>query len=217
MDNGVQYYGLGLGTSQYMYEQLALQYTDRNNRVDVSNPLFHKIFEIYQETYKIIGRDPLGNTGPFMKDKNVAMFAGNVESLIEEATRQKDTLPDWDIVTFPHFQGQPETAPPVMGVYMVSSLSEHKDEAMRLIDAMLSKENTQKMYDQYMNPEFAKKNTKAVTTVKQSLYVPGDFDGKGNAMFNKKIREMNKDNKDINTVLREMREELQKQIDEEFQ
>src|SRR5690606_24616722 len=49
MDNGVQYYGLGLGTSQYMYEQLALQYTDRNNRVDVSNPLFHKIFEIYQE------------------------------------------------------------------------------------------------------------------------------------------------------------------------
>ncbi|GAA3404722.1 ABC transporter substrate-binding protein [Paenibacillus hodogayensis] len=213
VDGGTAYTGLGLGTSQYMYEQSALHYQNKQRKVDLSNPLFGKIFHIYQKAYNVIGKDPLGNVDAFMKDKNVAMFAGHVGVLIEEATRQKDTLPNWDIVTFPVFEETPNSAPPINGVYMVASTSEHKDETIRLIDAILSKDNTKAIEDGYMNPEFAKKNINAVKAPKQSLYVPGAFDTQGNALFNKKIRELNKNGGDINTSQREMQEELQKVVD----
>ncbi|CAG7631943.1 hypothetical protein PAESOLCIP111_03332 [Paenibacillus solanacearum] len=215
-DNGTQYYGLNLGTTQYLYEANELAYTDAKGTVDLSNPLFEKILRVYQESFKISGKE-LGNVDPFMKDKNIAMFAGNVDKLITEAERQKDTLPNWDIVTFPRFSDKPVKVPPVNGVYMLASTSEHKAEALALIDALLSPENSKKQEAQYINPEFAKKNVNGVKLPKQSLYVPGEFDATGNAVFNNIVRAMNKNNADINTSLRDFKEQLQKQVDEKKQ
>jgi len=197
-----------------MYESAALNYTDANNKVDLSNPLFSKIFQVYQEAHQITGREVVGNADPFKKDKNVAMFAGNVDAFIQDADRNKDQYPNWDIVTFPHFDGMPMTVPPTNGVYMVASTSEHKEQALLLIDALLSRENTKQVEDQYMNPEMLKKNVNAVKAPKQSLYVPGEFDSKGNAEFNNRIRDMEKNNVDINTELRTFAENLQKTIEE---
>ncbi|WP_028547451.1 ABC transporter substrate-binding protein [Paenibacillus sp. UNC451MF] len=213
-DNGTQYYGIGLGTSQYMYEAAELSYTDAKGNIDLSNPLFEKIFNVYQEAYKITGKETLGNVDPFTKDKNVAMFAGNVDKFIQESERQKDSYPNWDIVTFPSFSEKPNKVPPTNGVYMVASTSEHKVEALRLIDLLLAPENNKKIEQQFMNAEFVKKNVNAVKSPKQSLYVPGEFDSIGNSIFNNMIRAMNKDSVDINTSLRGMKEQIQKQMDE---
>jgi multiple sugar transport system substrate-binding protein len=213
-DNGVKYYGIGLPTTQYMYEAAELSYTDASGNITMNSPLFEKILQIYQEAYKITGRETLGNSDPFLKDKDVAMFAGNIDKFVQDSERLKDTYPNWDMVTFPTFTGMPVKVPPTNGVYMVASTSENKVQALKLIDALLAPENTKNTEALYMNNETKKHNVNAIKGPKQSLYVPGEFDGIANSAFNNAVRNMNKNGTDINTAMRSMKEDLQKQISE---
>jgi multiple sugar transport system substrate-binding protein len=215
-DGGQQYTGLLIQSPQFMVEQLALNYTDKNNKANLSNPLFKEIFRVYNDAYKAIGKDPIGAIAGFQKDKNVAMFAGNVRAMIEDATRDKDNQPNWNIVTFPSFKGYADFVPPIVGIYAVSSISQHKDEALQLIDLLLGDELSKDIVDQYMNPVFSSQmNVNAVKAVKQSLYTTGEYDSDGNGLLTKSIRDVNKGNGDANTAIRQLQEDLQKKIDEE--
>jgi ABC-type glycerol-3-phosphate transport system substrate-binding protein len=176
--------------------------------------LFKEILRINHEAFLVMGSDPVLSLNKFMKDKNVAMFAGNVRSLIEQATENKDNLPNWDLVTYPSFKEAPDTVPPITGLWCITSTSKHKDEALQLIDILMSKEMAQEELNQYLNPEFKKKHVEAVSIVKQSLSVAGEFDAQGNNQLNKTIDDMNKNNLDVNTAIQQMQEALQKKIDE---
>jgi ABC-type Fe3+ transport system substrate-binding protein len=144
----------------------------------------------------------------------MAMFAGNIRTtLLENATRQKDELPNWDMVSYPYFKGQPFVSPTTRGVYAVASTSGNPDAAMELIDALLSKEVADTIMDQFMNPELEKKNIKALE-MPENTFLPDKYDSIGANLLGKKLNQMTKDNLDVNTTLRQLQDEMQKAYDE---
>jgi multiple sugar transport system substrate-binding protein len=213
LDGGVQYVGLGIGAPGKIREQNMLSLIGKDGKVDLSNPLFSRIFDLWKRTYSEINQGKNG-TNVFVKDKIMAMFAGNIRTtLLENATRQKDELPNWDMVSYPYFKGQPFVSPTTRGVYAVASTSGNPDAAMELIDALLSKEVADTIMDQFMNPELEKKNIKALE-MPENTFLPDKYDSIGANLLGKKLNQMTKENLDVNTTLRQLQDEMQKAYDE---
>jgi multiple sugar transport system substrate-binding protein len=209
-EGGVQYKGLFLDIPEYMMQQLALNYSTKDGKADLSSPLWSEIFKVHKKAFDELGAV---REGDFAKDQNIAMFAGRIRNLIDAATINKDSMFKWDVATYPSFKEAPNKVPPVVGVYAVAATSEHKDHAFKLVSELLSDELGKDVIDGYLNPEFKTKNVKAVKDVKQALYVPGEYDSVARPIVNKKINEL-KDGKDVNTAMREAQEELQKAFDQ---
>jgi multiple sugar transport system substrate-binding protein len=208
-DGGIQYKGLFMDIPEYMMQQLALSYTNKAGKADLSAPGWAEIFRLHKRAF-----DELGNVraGDWAKDQNIAMFAGRIRNFIDSATINKDSMFKWDVATYPTFKEAPNTVPPVLGVYAITSISEHKDAAFRLVTELLSDELGQDEIASFLNPEFKVKNVKSVRDVKQALYKPGEFDSVARPIVNKKINEL-LNGKDVNTAIREAQEEMQKAVD----
>jgi hypothetical protein len=146
-----------------------------------------------------------------MKDRNVAMMIGNVNSIIVQAPELEGDL-NWDLVTLPHFAGQPVVLPSASGFFAITSKSEHKDLTMQVLSILLEENSDRVVYE---NPAAMKRNMGAIKNQKVSLDVPSRYEALFDSILVKKIQEMVSKDKDVNTTLRELQEELQKSLDQQ--
>jgi len=137
---------------------------------------------------------------------------------------------NWDMAQYPSFPERPDTYGMIKpSVLSVATTSKHKDEALQVIDLVVS-HDVQLIYSRMgvisplKDPEMRKQfgadlpflqgkhveaafKSKPAPYVRQSLY-----SDKGQSILNKKFAQLNA-GKDINTVLREIDEEIVKHIE----
>ncbi|RKN85519.1 extracellular solute-binding protein [Paenibacillus ginsengarvi] len=198
----------------------------------VLNEKWKQIYEMYKTIFAIPGYQEKfvspGNYGEFTKG-NVAMFAGI--NLLPYISKVTDTL-NWDMAAFPSFKEAPGIGHEFDGHgIVVTSISENKDAAYKVVEVLLSEETQLDMSRNAKMPvlqeakvkeEFGKnvgylkgKNIQAIyksTPAKSHISTP--YDSKARTAMNKYNTEVLKGAKDINTALRQMDEEINKIIAE---
>ncbi|MBD2862214.1 ABC transporter substrate-binding protein [Paenibacillus oceani] len=198
----------------------------------VAGEKWKEIYEMYKTLYEIPGYKENfvspGNYGEFTKGK-VAMFAGI--NLLPYISKVSDQL-NWDMAAFPSFKEAPGIGHEFDGHgIVVTSISENKDAAYKVVEVLLSEETQLDMSqnakmpvlkDAKVREEFGKnvaylkgKNIQAIyKSTPAKSHVSTLFDSKARTAMNKYNTEVLKGTKDINTALRQMDEEINKIIAE---
>jgi multiple sugar transport system substrate-binding protein len=216
LEGGVQYRGLvNIGLPNVLRSQFGLQYTDRNDTVDLSAPQWAQMVKYVKDL--AVAQDNLdlvvnANVNPFLKEQTAAMLAGVVTTAFSNIEESEGKV-DWNMVTLPRIWGsQDVTLPGSSGFYAITSTSKNKEAAAQLLQAIYDS-NTAKANIE--RPVLAKRNLAAIKDKKRAIPVAGRYDGALTTILNNKLLEMIKQNKDVNTVIREMTEEMQKRVDQD--
>ncbi|CAG7627021.1 ABC transporter substrate-binding protein [Paenibacillus allorhizosphaerae] len=142
LDNGVQYRGLDPDHLTRILFPLGLNLVDlKTSRSLVTGDDYRKGFENGKAIYSIPGNKPANlkqsAITAFMKEKNVGMLASiNIFNNLKQYPEL-----NWDVAQFPSYKDKPNT----FGMYdlhtiMISKSSQHKDDAMRVLEVLFSRE-----------------------------------------------------------------------------
>jgi multiple sugar transport system substrate-binding protein len=204
----------------------------KSQKSNVTDDKWKQIFQMYKTIYEIPGykekfSNP-NNFGEFTKG-NLAMLAGL--NILPSISKVADKL-NWDMVSFPSLKEAPNTGHEFDGHgIVVTSISEKKDAAYKVVEVLLSEENQLNMArngkvpllkDQKVRDEYGKnvaflqgKNLKAIyKTTPAKSHIPTPYDSKARTIMNKYNKDILIGAKDLNTALREMDEEITKMIAE---
>lgn len=163
----------------------------------------------------------------FLKDQNVAMFAG----LTNIPITQDMSEINWEVVTLPAYKELPGVGPQLYpGYFGVSSISKHPDEAMQVIHFLLSDEfqmswartgnmpavHSQALLDVFAaDTDFKDKNVRNAFFVNYSAIAPKRIhDSAVESLLSKYNKDLALGNIDLNTMLRTIQEEANKILDE---
>jgi multiple sugar transport system substrate-binding protein len=236
-EDGIDFRGLAInGNSNRLGEQLSLPMVDPKTLKGVlQTDKWKLVMQTYQKLYTIPGNflEPAQGVAAFEKDRYVAMFAGMSARIGELEQLQNQGNPmNWDMATTPTFKEAPKM---VFGngpyYLMQSTTSKHKDEAFAVIDlltqddeqTMISKQARRsslkdKKYQDIFGTELVSMKGKNIAAVFKMTPAPlppttiYETDG-----FNQVVaagRLVAKDaSLDVNTVLREAEEKLNKAIE----
>jgi ABC-type glycerol-3-phosphate transport system substrate-binding protein len=230
VDNGVQYSGLDIDTlSRLTYPLSIIPVEARTNKVTVNNNSFKEAFEMGKRIFSIPENPYKLNINRFVKDKTLAMIATvNIFDLLDKSDV------NWDVVQYPSYKENPN----MYGMYdlhaiMISSLSKHKDEAMKVIEVLLSDEvqtvssSTTGRLSPLINPEIQKAFGTKMTSLKgkniagifksKPAYAPpfSIYHSKASDILKKAFVDYIDDKKDVNTALREAEDEITQLIKSE--
>ncbi|MBD2865979.1 ABC transporter substrate-binding protein [Paenibacillus oceani] len=131
---------------QLAYQRSVLPVDAATKRASVNTPVWQDVFRLAQEIYSIPNNEPAnfndvnsGGHNRFMKDRNVAMYAGvNLAPLLKEPT---ETGLNWDVVQFPSTADKPNVYSTVDAhVIGMTSTTKHKEDAARVIELFTSNE-----------------------------------------------------------------------------
>jgi multiple sugar transport system substrate-binding protein len=234
-EDGVQYVGFDPNSVMFLASPLTNEYFDpKTGKANLSTPEWKRAYEMLNQIISIPnnrfpGKLKRWHNPEFANDKNIAMNA--VPNMIPEVLATAQGL-NWDMTTYPVYSDHPGIAPFAngRGLY-ISSTSKVKDAAFQVIATLLS-EDVQKIVSAngegpaVKTPEvvgvFAKdlpyaagKNTQSAVKVKQNAPMsPTKYDTLASGIvFNHTADLYN--GKDINTVIRETEEEINKKVAEE--
>ncbi|MFE5322779.1 ABC transporter substrate-binding protein [Paenibacillus sp. NPDC056579] len=232
-ENDVQYRGLDITNVPRLAQPLGLEYVDRKTeKAIVNTDTWKRVFELGKQVYTIPGNAPSANAElngqkGFLKSQTVAMLSDiNLFSQLTEA--EKSGL-NWDVVQHPYYKEQPN----VFGnasVYVVGATksSKHKEQALQVMEVMTSDEvqmnvsrlgrvsplkspDIQKAFGQD-NPLLKGKNTAGIVKshpVKYPVYVYRDLSEK---IVRQKFDDFAAGKADVNTLLRQAEEEINKAV-----
>jgi multiple sugar transport system substrate-binding protein len=230
--DGVQYKGLMFQDINNLASPLSLDYVDpKTGKAAVNNDGWKKGFELMRSIVTIPGNQPIKPQARFFDwkqefatNKSVAMMA-HISSLILNLSDLKDL--NWDMATYPTYPEKPGAwGQPDGQAIMVVPGSKHKDAAFQVIETLLSEEVQTTMSKWGDMPSIQNKAAEAVYG--QSLAQASDKNVK--ALFLNKpapwrtVSKYDQDastimathshdlyqGKDINTILREAQEDLDK-------
>ncbi|CAG7625246.1 ABC transporter substrate-binding protein [Paenibacillus allorhizosphaerae] len=237
-DGGVQYRGFHFqDVFQFTANQLSLPIVDsKTNKAAVNNDKWRKLFENYARFFTIPGNEVDdktygGHQNQFLKDKTIAMYVtSSIFSKLPDAL--KDGL-NFDMVTLPSFSEAPGITTQVDGgIRIVSSTSKHKDQAFLALSAMLSDEaqvwtarngNTAVLNDPKILEEFGKdieilKDRNRLGFVRNKPAPPSPsitkYDASAYSIVRSQFKKMVLTHADVNTILRETEELINKAIAE---
>ncbi|MFC3768493.1 ABC transporter substrate-binding protein [Paenibacillus sp. GCM10012303] len=198
----------------------------------VTNEKWKQIFQMYNTIYEIPGYKEKfvnpNNFGEFTKG-NLAMLAGL--NILPAISKVADKL-NWDMVAYPSLKEAPNTGHEFDGHgIVVTSISDKKDAAYKVVEVLLSEENQLLMARNGKMPivkaknvqeAFGQdvaflqgKNVKAIyKTTPARSHIPTPYDSKARTIMNKYNKDILTGAKDLNTALREMDEEITKMIAE---
>jgi multiple sugar transport system substrate-binding protein len=218
------------------YNQLSLPVVDaKTETAQMNNDGWKRMFDNFKRFYEIPGNELTSKTPPerdaFTKDRNLAMRAGNIYINAMREIDESANPMKWDMVTLPTFKEAPNTGISFIGHFLaISATSKYKQQAFAVIQEMVSdgfqlmrsEETTEGLV--LKNAEikkaagknissFSKINLQAVTKLKiaKSPRVT-EYDNKAYGVVTKKFKEYVQGGKDVNTVLRETNEEINKMI-----
>lgn len=227
-EGDVQYRGMEPEQPKMSGYQLGLEAIDTKTlKATFNNDGWKRIFTLLKSFYDIPGNDKIqGGINPFIKDRNLAMYPTNnvLPTLV--------ALPDfnWDIAQYPSFKDKPNIGMRSDAwILHITQTSRHKDEAFAAISTILSEEVQADMAKNARFPvlQFPTLNTVFGQNVPQlkgkhleavfksqasEPKLITKFDGNAEDEMRKGIAAVVKGEKDINTALRDMEENLNKTI-----
>lgn len=231
-DEGVQYRGLEPNVPERMASQLSLPFVDPETNQSVLNTEpWQKIFNQMLEIYSIPGNEEVTFKGDgqqlFTKERRLAMFPELNIITAEDMSSDPDF---WDMASYPVFPEAPnrETGPD-LHVLLVSSVSKHKDDAFRVISAVVSDEvqvdmarygKLNVMADSSLKAAFAEnldymadKNIQGVfRNMPAEPYPATLYDREAITILTQEIKQVVAGDKDVNTALRDANERLNQAI-----
>ncbi|MFE5321562.1 hypothetical protein ACFQ88_22920 [Paenibacillus sp. NPDC056579] len=217
-EGGVEYHGLDIQWPwRYLPFAYGLPFTDTEGKVDLANPGWAEVLRLYKRAY-----DEQNNYANndfivqhFLKTRDVAMYAGNASAIIEDHDNKFGEF-NWDMVTFPKYSGRELIWPANPFMFAPTKSSKHRELAFELTLAFQSEPmlETDRAKEQEMKNRLqsANKNIEAIYAMKPVKYVASKYDATANTTLQKKMAEL-QIGKDINTVLREWKEETEKQVE----
>ncbi|CAG7623225.1 hypothetical protein PAESOLCIP111_02497 [Paenibacillus solanacearum] len=230
LDNGVQYRGLEPNVTERLGAQLSLPLVDgKTNRTLINSEQWRKVMNQMVSIYEIPGNGTIApkskGTNQFVKERILAMTPdGNLLKSLSET-------PDfWDMVTIPVWPEAPKIGmSPDEHIMVVSKVSKHKDDAMRVISSLLSDEvqmdmskngRTSVMKDPKIQGAFAQdleymkgKNIQAVFKTQMAIYDATLYDTEAINGLATALNNVVTKGKDVNTALREAEESVNKKIE----
>ncbi|MDF2717165.1 MAG: family 1 extracellular solute-binding protein [Paenibacillus sp.] len=231
-DGNVQINGFHYNFLNVIYKnQLALPFVDpKTNKAAVNNEQWAQWVKVMTSFYTIPGNQPaVDEKTAFLKNQTLAMRTGP-----NYMTELAASGMNWDVVSFPHFAGK-ERAGTQMNApyYAIPPASKNKDAAFQVISYLMSDEVAIELARQGRIPilkseavrgEFGKgiaglekKNISAF--FKDTIAKPAPlskYDGAAKSTFNSVLITLLGGQKDINTGLREMEDQINKQIEQEL-
>lgn len=232
--DGIQYRGLVTMPPTYVLTQLSLHYVDPETEEPVVNsPEWRKGLETLKEMHTIQGNEDSHGWHNMFGDRNIAMLPRvNIYEQTYSLT-EEDIHIDWDIVQYPYFSDQPNVGyGSAAHNVLVSSMTEHPDDAFLALTAILSDE-AQQIAAEYMKipvvdneelsanfgknfPIFEGKNVEAILKT-EAAPVPIDkftiYDDEARHIVNRIFEEkVIGEDLDINSAIRLAEEEIAEMI-----
>ncbi|CAG7632753.1 hypothetical protein PAESOLCIP111_03411 [Paenibacillus solanacearum] len=235
-EDGVQYIGVDPDYPENVTRQYSLPYVDEKEEKPLMNTQGYKTaFSKLKAIYDIPGfigekNKFMYTTNGFFKDRILAMYpvwGDGVVGTFEDTANQGNPV-NWDMVTYPAFEDRPGVGKPVdLHLMMLSPKSKHPEEAFRVIEALVSDEaqiamnktgrmtslnndSVKKTYASELK-SFQGKNVQAVFKTKPAPIVkPTDYDLPFKQLIREGAKDMAQNNKDVNTVLREVQDKAEK-------
>lgn len=229
VDNGVQYRGWDVGSIVRLAQPLGLEYIDRKTEKAItSSESWKRVFELGKQIYSIPGNEPSKDSNKnglngFIKDRTVAMM--NETSKFSQLKAAEGL--NWDVVQIPFFKDRPN----IYGnstVYMVGAVptTKHMDQVLQVIEVLtsdevqmnvsksgrispLKSEVVRKAFGQG-DPSLKDKNIAGIVKskpVKYPIYLNREI---AEPLTTKKFDVFLKGPDDVNVVLRELDEEINK-------
>lgn len=238
-EEGVDYRGLIISPAHsFRLNSLSVPYIDpETNQTTFETDLFRRMLETYTRIYAIDGNQfPAGQASygrqlaTFDSDQTTAAFIG-LSTL--GAVRFKDTL-NWDVASHPVYEDQPNIGPQSYPTHFyITNTSEHKDIAFQVTAYMTSEgfqyhlaregimpvlEDTGFIEDFGINvPYYEGKNITALLPKQYASPMPiSPYRSIAEPIVRGKYEEVITGQKDINTALREAKEEADKAIADEI-
>lgn len=231
---GIQYKGLATMPATFFGTQLALDYVDfETNEPLVNSEDWRKAFETLREIHTLPGNEDAYGWLGIIGDQTIAMYPRvNVYEQVMDLDEDELTV-NWDIVQYPYFPEKPDVGYGAFSHNVVlSSMSEHPDDAFLAMTAMLS-DKAQMVAAEYMKvpavadekleenfgkrfPIFEDKNIDAILKSKaEPSTVYTMYDAEAAVIMDTIFEEMiMEEGADINSALRKAEEEVEILIEE---
>jgi multiple sugar transport system substrate-binding protein len=237
-DGSVDYFGLKTSGQGHMYREMALGFFDASKeKAAVETPAWQAVGKMLTAIGDIAPQGQaaksFATTGAYLQATDTAMFAGSVGALLRDAEAVGKKL-NWDMATYPVFKEAPKTGPRALGlVYVVTGTGKHKDEAFQTIAYMLSDEmqgqmsrsgidltplNKPEILNMFAldNPAVRAKHWQAMVTLTPAKASISRYDSIAAKVMSDKLDKelLSGSGKDVNTLLREATEEIDKKVAE---
>lgn len=237
-DNGVQYIGLRppLSTNR-MQMQLSLPYVDsKTGKAAIQTDGWKRLFDTIRNMYPgpSTVRSFFDYRDEFLKQRTVGMMPDILQLQNSDmAAFEKEGLA-WDVVTYPVFADKPKVGAGLFSDGMiVSALSKHADLAFNIVSFISTDPEVQlhatrdgrvtALKDPQIlgrafenNPAAAGKNLKQISSLSYpTAFAMSDYDRKGLSTVEAKLKNYVAGKGDVNTLLREAEEQLEKAIAEQ--
>jgi multiple sugar transport system substrate-binding protein len=233
VENGVQYRGLDPGSVVvWLAQPLNLFPVSADNKATINTEPWKKMFEYAKRIYDIPGNEFSNTSGKnqFIKDQRLAMLLH--QNLVEELDAAAAQGLNWDMAQYPSFPEAPGIYPAASAeVMMITKGSKHKEHAMQVINAVISDEvqtikTRQGLVTALKNPDIQKvfgadlknsagKNLQSAFKGKSVGDAPNSpFRQQAEGIVRDKFRNYISGQADVNTILRQAEEEINKLIAE---
>lgn len=234
-EDGIQYRGLELLPIERPASQLSIPYVDPATRKALINTdSWKKVLELGSKVHLIQGNEQQTTHATadalFVQTQTLAMHA--TINILFEANFEKYPNLNWDMVTYPVWPEAPGLGMRIDAHCMMISNTSKNKEAAFLVAATLASEEVQMdisrharfsiLVDPKISDAFGKdisflngKNVQAIYKTKPAKsFKKTEYDSFGISAMRNGVTEMVNNGKDVNTVLREAEEKVNKQISE---
>ncbi|CAG7650383.1 hypothetical protein PAESOLCIP111_06066 [Paenibacillus solanacearum] len=238
LQDGVQYVGWDPRFPDHIMSPYTQAFVDpKTNKAIVDIPMYRKVLELFQANYEIPGvvngKSYAYAAETFIKDKKLAMMADWVSKILTQILdADDDAAPNWDMVTNPTFEDRKGKGRHTLAnMLIITKGSKHKEQAMQVIQHLVSKESQLYMArfsripalsDPEIEKVFGSENPKLKTKNTAALFknpssptpTPNKYDKEVQELIRGMRAELALKKKDINTVLRETQEAADKKVAE---
>lgn len=236
VEDGVQYRGWDIGSIARLAQPLGLEFVSHETeKAIMSSEGWKRVFELGKRIYSIPGNEPASDSSKnrvngFLGDRSIAMLnETNIFSRLKEA--EEEGL-NWDVVQHPYYEERPN----IYGnstVYMVGAVptTKHMDQVMLVIEVLtsdevqmeiskagrvspLDNEEIRLAFGQG-DPLLKDKNLPGIlkgTPVQYPIYL---YRNTAQSLMSKKFNEYVNGVGDVNTLLRELDDEINLEIEAE--
>ncbi|MBP1996836.1 ABC transporter substrate-binding protein [Paenibacillus eucommiae] len=227
--DGVKYRGIAPQSHEVLLFQKSLAFVDaKTDAVMEDIEPYKAAFEVGKQIYSIAGNEYDPNPfGSFFEAKNLAMFASvNLFHILK-------TIPElnWDVAQFPSFSDKPNIGTLYdLHVIAPNKNSKHQDDIMRVMEVLFSDEVQMDMvrknakvstladakYKEQFGQDIPELQGKSIDSVFKTTPAPAPgfspYLGEASVILGTKYAEYMQGQKDVNTALREAKEEIEKHI-----
>jgi ABC-type glycerol-3-phosphate transport system substrate-binding protein len=238
VQDGVTYRGLDPERIYRLSFPYSLNYVDpKTDKASINNDQWKKVFEMAKAIYSIPNNNPTKSKGfgnaadAFLKDKTVGMLGTtNLNSRLQEVYKDLN----WDMVQYPSYKDKPNVFGMVDAQYLIlSKTSKNKDAAIQVMEAVTSDEaqmvnvrqlgnlaplKDKKFADSY-GKDMAMLQGKNLPAIFKSKFAPAAqvsiYTDKAITVVNNRFEDYLKGTKDLNTVMRESEEQINKMVETE--